>query len=325
MPVNTAEQVELLYRALKAQAAMETVGRGFTIVGATVTGTPDESVHQSVARVVDLYARLDLVQRFLAAVTEIRIALTTTESFLPLTSPAEWQAFINALEGVRLRLETDAASARLVAVADQLATDARDEHAPPELAHASDAVTARDVEAYARAMTGLAAVAHEIAEQAACDELLGRLRTWHPALADLIESTVDGPQWPERIAHWDEAFDWARANTFFQQQRQVGREQQLEAELSDTIARLRQEAASLAAVRAWGHCLRRMTAHQAQALQAYDSTCDRSARARASTPPSSAVWPGRPCGRRATRCPPGSCRSTSCWRRSPRSGTRSMS
>jgi len=270
LPVTTPEQVDLLCRALKVQATMETVGRGFTIVGATVIGAPDESVHQSVARVVDLYARLDLVQRFLAAVTEIRTALATTESFLPLTSPAEWQDFIDALEGVRLRLETDAASARLVAVADRLAADAKAEHAPPELARAAEAVLARDVDAYARALSGLAAVAEEIAEQAACERLRDRLRERHPALAELLESTVDSPEWTERIAHWDEAFAWARADTFFQRQRQVGREQQLEAELNDTIARLRQENASLAALRAWGHCLRRMTAHQAQALQAYE-------------------------------------------------------
>jgi hypothetical protein len=72
-----------------------------------------------------------------------------------------------------------------------------------------------------------------------------------------------------RFAEWDEAWDWARANTFFIHQRKAGREQQLEAELADTVSRLRNETASLAAVRAWGHCLRRMTAHQAQALQAY--------------------------------------------------------
>jgi very-short-patch-repair endonuclease len=270
LSVTTPEQVDLLCRALKVQATMETVGRGFTIVGATVVGAPDESVHQSVARVVDLYARLDLVQRFLAAVTEIRTALATTESFLPLTSPAEWQDFIDALEGVRLRLETDAASARLVAVADRLAADAKAEHAPPELAQAADAVLARDVDAYGRALSRLAAVAQEIAEQAACEQLRDRLRERHPALAELLESTADNPEWTDRIAHWDEAFAWARANTFFQRQRQPGREQKLEAELNDTMARLRQENASLAALRAWGHCLRRMTAHQAQALQAYE-------------------------------------------------------
>jgi very-short-patch-repair endonuclease len=270
LPVTTAEQVDVLYRALKAQAAMESVGRGFSIVGATVTGTPDESVHQSVARVVDLYARLDLVQRFLTTVTAIRTALTTTTSFLPLTSPSEWQDFINALDGVRLRLSADAATAKLTAVAERLAADAAAPDAPPELGQAATAVTDRDRDGYARAMTGLGAVAHEIAEQARCEELVATLRARHPALAELLLSTVDNPQWAERVAAWDAAFDWARASTFFQQQRQIGREQQLEAELADTIGRLRQEAASLAAVRAWGHCLRRMTAHQAQALQAYE-------------------------------------------------------
>ncbi len=76
--------------------------------------------------------------------------------------------------------------------------------------------------------------------------------------------------WPGRLADWDDAWAWGRANTFFIDQRQPGREQQLEAELADTVSRLRQETATLAAVRAWGHCLRRMTAHQAQALQAYE-------------------------------------------------------
>jgi very-short-patch-repair endonuclease len=270
LPVTTPEQVELLFLALQAQAAMETLGRGFSIVGATVTGAADESVHQSVARVVDLYARLDLVQRFLAAVTAIRTALSTTQSFLPLTNLLEWQEFVDALEGVRLRVEADTASARLTAIAERLTADARATDAPPELAEASAAVTARDGDAYAEAIGGLAAVAHEIEEQATCEELGKRLRGGHPALAALLESSVDNPQWPERFAEWDDAWHWAKANTFFIDQRRPGREQKLEAELSDTVSRLRNETASLAAVRAWGHCMSRMTAHQAQALQAYE-------------------------------------------------------
>ena len=80
----------------------------------------------------------------------------------------------------------------------------------------------------------------------------------------------DDPAWPGRIAGWEPAWAWGRANTFFLDQRQPGREQQLEAELADAVTRLRQETAELAALQAWGHCLRRMTAHQAQALQAYE-------------------------------------------------------
>jgi len=270
LPVTTAEQVELVYSALQAQAAMETLGRGFSIVGATVSGTPDESVHQSVARIVDLYSRLDLVQRFLAAVTAIRTALTTTQSFLPLTNPTEWQEFVDALNGVRLRVEADNGSAKLTSIADRLTADARAVDAPPELAEASAAIAARDGDAYASAIAGLAAVAGEIAEQARCERLEALLREGHPALAALLTSTVDDAQWPTRLAEWDDAWAWGRANTFFMDQRKAGREQQLEAELSDTVSRLRQEAGMLAATRAWGHCLRRMTAHQAQALQAYE-------------------------------------------------------
>src|SRR5690606_10361407 len=97
-----------------------------------------------------------------------------------------------------------------------------------------------------------------------------RLRQLHPALAKLMERTATDEAWSDRLANWDDAWAWGRANTFFLTQRRPGLEQQLEAELNDTILRLRQETAELAALRAWGHCLSRMTAHQAQALQAYE-------------------------------------------------------
>jgi very-short-patch-repair endonuclease len=270
LPVTTAEQVSLVCAALQAQAAMETLGRGWSMVGAAAQGSPDESVHVSVARIVDIYARLDLVERFLAGVTVVRTTLTTTQSFLPLTNLAEWQEFIDALHGVRLRVKADDAAAELTSISDRLATHARFEGAPPELAEAAAAIVARDGDAYAEALTGLADVAVEQAEQAACVALTKRLREGHPALATLLLKTYKSPQWTQRLTEWDAAWHWGRANTFFLHQRQPGREQQLEAELTDTMGRLRQETAALAAVRAWGHCLRRMTAHQAQALQAYE-------------------------------------------------------
>jgi very-short-patch-repair endonuclease len=270
LPITTAEQVSLVCAALQAQAAMETLGRGWSMVGAAAQGTPDESVHVSVARIVDIYARLELVQRFLAGVTAIRTTLTTTQSFLPLTNLTEWQEFIDALAGVRLRVKADHAWAELAMLSDKLTADARVEGAPPELAEGAAAVIGRDADAYAEAVAGLADVAAEQEEQATCVALTKRLREGHPTLAALLLKTHKSPQWTQRLTEWDAAWEWGRANTFFLHQRQPGREQQLEAELADTVSRLRHEAASLAAVRAWGHCLRRMTAHQAQALQAYE-------------------------------------------------------
>ncbi|HEX6873233.1 MAG TPA: AAA domain-containing protein, partial [Micromonosporaceae bacterium] len=286
MPVSTAEHVSLATAALEAQACVETLGRGWAMVGVSLggqtgpgmvggagpgsLGSASEPVQQSVARVVDLYRRLDLVQRFLAAVESVRQGLTSAQSWLPLTGLDDWQEFIDGLDSVGLRVEAEQATAQLSQVCQQLSADARPADSPPELAAAAAAVADRDAARYAELMADLAKASRERDEQISCDELAERLRTAHPGLAALMADTADDPAWPSRLADWDAAWAWARANTFFVNQRQPGREQQLEAELADTVTRLRQENAQLAAARAWGHCLRRMTAHQAQALQAYE-------------------------------------------------------
>src|SRR6185503_3861572 len=147
-------------------------------------------------------------------------------------------------------------AAKLNVVADRLAEQGRAEDAPPELNAASAAIVARDAGAYSDALDGLAEVEREQADEAECEALAQRLREGHPALAKLVLSSYKKPLWTERLEGWDDAWAWARAHTFFLHQRQPGREQQLEAELADTVGRLRAEVASLAAVRAWGHCLR---------------------------------------------------------------------
>jgi very-short-patch-repair endonuclease len=270
LPAATAEHVTLVHAVLEAQACVENLGRGWSMVGAAVTGSVDEPVQQAIARVIDAYKRLELVQRFLGAVGRIRTTLLSTQSWLPLTSLTEWQEFVDALDAVRLRVQADEASAALNALHERLVADALAADAPPEVGVAAAAVGQRDAESYEQSMAALAEAAKERADQIACDESLDRLRSAHPALASLMQRTAIDAAWPARLASWDEAWAWGVANTFFVNQRQPGLEQQLEAELTDTIARQRQETAELAAVRAWGHCLHRMTAHQAQALQAYE-------------------------------------------------------
>ncbi len=270
MAASTPEAINLVAAALEGQACVETLGRGWAMVGVAVTGAADEPVQQSVARVVDIYARLDLVSQFLRSVGAIRQTLAAAQSWLPLTTLADWQAFLDGLDAMRLQFEAAQAAAALASVAELLTLDARSPDAPPELHEASAAIVARSPDRYAAALVALADIAREQSEQAACDALADQLRQAHPALAALLAESAGDPAWPARLADWDIAWAWAQASTFFVNQRQPGREQQLEAELADTITRLRQETAALAAIQAWGHCLRRMTAHQAQALQAYE-------------------------------------------------------
>jgi very-short-patch-repair endonuclease len=267
---TTLEQIELVLAALQAQSCVENLGRGWTLAGAPLPPVDGEAVQQSVARIADRYTRLDLVNQFLGSVSSARDQLTRAQAFLPLGSRAEWLEFVGGLDAARLRVACEEASAALASLSDRLNLDARAADTPPELAAAAAAVAARDPQAYADAIEGLGDVAREQADQASCDALVARLRATHPALAAQMEATATDPGWPSRVAEWDAAWAWGQADTFFLDQRRPAREQQLEAELADTIARLRQETAQLAAARAWGHCLRRMTAHQAQALQSYE-------------------------------------------------------
>src|SRR5690606_25086916 len=270
LPVTTPEHVNLVHAVLEAQACVENLGRGWSMVGAAVVGPVDEPVQQAIARVIDAYKRLDLVQRFLDVVGRIRATLLATQFWLPLTSLAEWEEFVDALGAVQLRVKADEATAALEALRERLAKDAEAADSPPELDDAATAIAERNADAYEAAMAALSRVEQERADQVACDKALKRLRQAHPALATLLERTATDEVWSSRLADWDAAWAWGRANTFFINQRRPGLEQQLEAELNDTILRLRQETAELAALRAWGHCLSRMTAHQAQALQAYE-------------------------------------------------------
>ena len=270
VPVTSTEHVNLVYAVLEAQACVEELGRGWAIVGADVIGPVDEPVQQSLGRVLDAYARLDHVKRFLDIVLNVRRALSKTQAWLPLTDRASWQSFVEGLDAVRLRVGADSATDGLNRLTERFAADSRTPGAPPELAEAGAAVSGRDAPAYAAALAAMANIGRQQADQQACDALAERLRIVHPALAKKVDDTATDDAWPARVAEWDAAWAWGRANTYFLNQRQPGREQQLEAELADTIARVRQETAQLAAAQAWGHCLRRMTAHQAQALQAYE-------------------------------------------------------
>ena len=124
-------------------------------------------------------------------------------------------------------------------MADRLAEQGRADDAPPELNAAAAAITARDAGAYADALAGLAEVEREQTDQAECEALTQRLREGHPALAKLVLSTTRSHSGQSGSTGWDDAWAWARAHTFFLHQRQPGREQQLEAELADTVGRLR--------------------------------------------------------------------------------------
>ncbi|GAA5038782.1 AAA domain-containing protein [Actinopolymorpha pittospori] len=264
---SSAELLAVVIAELEGRAACAELNRGWRLVGVEIPS--DQPLPLTVAQFGDCYDRLARVREVWAAVGKTRDLLAAEAVRLQLSTPAQWFAYASSLHAVRLRVEADRATGRLDTLRSSLDLEIRKGQAPPELREAATAVGGRDAGRYEQCLRGLASAHLELREQARCDELRDRVRATHPALATLIGRTCGDDVWQRRLGTWEQAWAWGKAETFFAAQRQPGLERQLDAELEGAAERVLKASGELAARQAWGACMSRMTAHQAQALRAY--------------------------------------------------------
>ena len=267
VPPTTVDLLDVVIAQLHARATCERALRGWALVD--VTFPADLGIERLTAQLVDQATRIEHVVTFVTAANRVKRMLLAAGPRVPLNSVVEWHAFAGTLDAVRRRLDAEQATAALHAVTDDLARRAGQGIPPPELEDAVSAVRARDVAAYRQALDGLAAAHGELAAEHRCTELSERLRSAHPGLAAKLGDSYADPDWDPRLGAWRDAWAWAKAWTFFDQQRRPGLEQRLEADLADATDRTLRTTAGLAAAQAWQHCLSRTTAEQAQALRSY--------------------------------------------------------
>lgn len=264
---DNVELLDIVIDELEARAICDELARGWRLVG--VTFPEDQPTRLTVSRLADAHRRLALVQEALRAVAATAETLIRAGIRIPLSTPAAWRDYAASLSAVRLRIAAEGATRNLLELKGWFDLVVGKGHAPPELAGAATAVAQREVAGYERCLAALAAAHRERDEQARCDLLRGRLDAAHPVLATLMVETCADEVWRSRIGVWEQAWAWGMAAGFFAAQRRPGLELRLEAELADATRRKLVRTAELAATKAWGACLSRMTAHQAQALRQY--------------------------------------------------------
>ena len=169
--------------------------------------------------------------------------------------------------GVR---DTEAARRALAETAGVLSTwAAAQRHVPDQVAAAISALNAADPEGYRRAHTDVA----DLRDAVDARDTLARARAVvdarHPDLARLLEQTAADPVWDARIAGLPKAWAWARWNTRLAKLTDPDAERGARAALDEADGEVRLSLKRLAEARAWDHCLRRITAQQGRALQAY--------------------------------------------------------
>jgi very-short-patch-repair endonuclease len=262
------ELLDVIIAELEGRTRCAALRRGWRDVGVEFAdGLP---LARTVAQLEDAFVRLGLVLDACEARRQTARLLEGAGIHVALGTPEEWSTYGSALVAARRRLEAESATAALAELEALLRAPTETGKAPPELAQAYAAIAARDPDAYERALGAIAGAHRERQEEARAAELMARVSAAHPGLAALIAARPGDECWPGRLGAWNMAWAWGKAATYFTAQRTPGLEQRLEAEYVDAIKRLERVTAELAAEKAWGHCLRRMTAHRAQALRSYE-------------------------------------------------------
>ena len=268
-----ADQLLVVANALAARVSCDALDRQWALVG--VTSDPALPLQVRAARYSTQYRLLDHVTELTGTVRKLQAALETAKiRDVALRSNADCEAFGSALAAVRLREVARLATQGLAQQTSQLQIQAKQPGAAPELEAMAGAAQQRDVAAYDTALTTLAGAHAGQAAQRRCDELYGQLFQAHPELAKELVQSAREPIWQDRLRTLGSAWAWGMARTFFDDQREPGREQRLEAGLIVAEDAVKQATAELATHQAWQHCLGRMTATQVAALQSYRAAID---------------------------------------------------
>jgi len=267
-PPATADDLVALSVRLRALSATANLANAWAQVGMRVPPGPLEAQLSLLAEWADA---LRHVRQLWSVRADLDSLLVAQGLRVPLSSAAEWDAVVQAVQTVNALIASRRAEQALTDIDEALFRLQQADGAPPELWPARKAVENRDVDAYIAAVALLRQAATEQADQVRCDRLMTRLRTAHPLFADLLANTAADPVWPDRLAQLPAAWAWLTAAQFCERLRQPDRDQQLQQQLDDADERLAAAVGELAAARAWRHCLRRMTQEQRSALQAYKS------------------------------------------------------
>jgi very-short-patch-repair endonuclease len=271
-PPSNVHDVAAAAAWLTAQATADAHARRWGQAGFSAgSGQP---VPDQLDRLASFYARLRQLNAIAAAHDSVDAILTQRRVWLPgMATLAGWDSLREGIPAARVLAGAGQHRAALGAFIASLPP--LGPLAPTELVDLHHAATTADVDGYARALSALAPAYRDWCDQQRSDVLLGWLRQRHPRLAEELAATADDPVWEERLRFLPEAWAWLIAKAFCEKKLTYGSERDLQRRLDETQQRLAAGTERLAAVRAWGHLLGRITQPQRQALAAYHFAMDR--------------------------------------------------
>ncbi len=164
------------------------------------------------------------------------------------------RAFANLVDAAAAEDRLMRARAPLVQLEKLTGQVAMWDEAAPTARQLHEAVQGRDPNGYAAAHARLRRLAQVRQAVARRDDMAARLAAAAPALREAVESAADDPEWIERLAEFERAWQWAATGAWMRQREQTD-VNAIQAKLCETEEEIRQVTAELAATRAWSHAV----------------------------------------------------------------------
>ncbi|WP_104991412.1 AAA domain-containing protein [Deinococcus sp. NW-56] len=241
---------------------LEELWRG---VGAPVSGPVK-------LRLVALREQQEALKGLDAVMDRIARARTATRKVPGLPEPRWWDAAeLDSLMAALQAASAEAAAAASRRVLNDLLPALESlsllPGAHPVLAELQQAIQARDADTYGQAYLRVVQLSARRELLRECEQLLEKLCVSAPVLADELRGNPEAAEWDERLASFEAAWRWMRADAELARISNPDTEVEVRQQLAACRQRIRDTLRDLATHRAWTNTLNRLTQREQQGLE----------------------------------------------------------
>ena len=265
-PPDTVDRVGAALDQLEVEIATAQLVGMWAQVGVEVAITP---LAVTLAELEDCGRLLQAVESLAALRTEIAQILGESTVATDLSSADQLARLLAAVPAAQRYVELERARSRVVDLHRRVHDLADHPDACPELASLATAIAHRDPDGYARALGRVEIARAEQEKERRRGQLERTLGNVHPALLDLLRTTMADAAWDERLAALPAAWAWSKAHQFVADRRNADEERLLVLKFDQIEERINRVTAQLAGTEAMLACLDRMTDTHARALRSY--------------------------------------------------------
>ena len=220
--------------------------------------------HSIASRIEEIRSRCDILERILSLSQTVSVIEKNLQGIPDLFNPV-WHepnsvAFLKGLL-MAVTAENIMVEARhpLNLMESKLRAVLMSRNPHPVVQEILDALRNRDCQEYAAAYSRLTTLKEIEHKQGVADNLLARLRASAPDLAEELTSDIWDNKWDDRMARLDDAWNWARAESWLKKIAAAESQERLAQELTHCRNESRNLIGEIAAAKAWDFCFQRMT------------------------------------------------------------------